>query len=223
MKNYLKLYLYLLRYTSTNKYIYKAKEISKYLFLNYSYFSLIRSKLKDKLTINYLLFLFLFNTISGIEISIVYLTEESNIFELVNLYNENSQIERISTKTIEKQNLELINEPGIIIFFRADLGSDYLPILFTIKGKRELISPNGLKVASTHFNTKLTDWELFSNYLVKIIKESTILANLPSNFTRLGLKLDKTLNTPASPVSVLGIDQFFQISTLDYYSLYDRN
>ncbi|PQE02919.1 hypothetical protein CJF31_00002733 [Rutstroemia sp. NJR-2017a BVV2] len=73
--SYLKSYLYLLEYTSTNKYICGTKEISEYLFLNCSYFSLIRSKLKDKLVINYLLLLFLLNIISGIEASIVYLSK----------------------------------------------------------------------------------------------------------------------------------------------------
>ncbi|PQE09226.1 hypothetical protein CJF30_00009805 [Rutstroemia sp. NJR-2017a BBW] len=73
--NYLKLYLYLLEYTNTNKYICEVKEILKYLFLNYSLFSLTWSKLRDKLIINYLLFLLLLNTISGIETSIVYLSE----------------------------------------------------------------------------------------------------------------------------------------------------
>ncbi|PQE15198.1 hypothetical protein CJF32_00007812 [Rutstroemia sp. NJR-2017a WRK4] len=73
--SYLKLYLYLLGYTSTNKYICGAKEISEYLLLNYSYFSLVRNKLKDKLTINYLLFLLLFDIISRIEASITYLSK----------------------------------------------------------------------------------------------------------------------------------------------------
>ena len=73
----------------------------------------------------------------------------------------------------------------------TDLGSDYLPILFTLKGKKELISPNGQKLVNTHFNTKLADWELFSDYLVKILKESFILASYPPDFTRLGLKLDE--------------------------------
>ncbi|PQE06917.1 Ribonuclease H-like domain protein [Rutstroemia sp. NJR-2017a BVV2] len=73
--SYLKSYLYLLEYTSTNKYICRVKKISKYLLLNYSYFSLARSKLKDKLVTNYLLFLLLLNTISGIEASIAYLSE----------------------------------------------------------------------------------------------------------------------------------------------------
>jgi hypothetical protein len=39
----------------------------------------------------------------------------------------------------------------------VDLGSDYLLILFTIKGKRELVPLNRLKAASTYFNTKLAD------------------------------------------------------------------
>jgi hypothetical protein len=73
----------------------------------------------------------------------------------------------------------------------ANIGSDHLLILFTIKGKRELVPPNRLKVASAYFNTKLANWELFSDYLVKIIKESTILASSPPIFTRLGLKLDE--------------------------------
>ncbi|PQE10974.1 hypothetical protein CJF31_00000692 [Rutstroemia sp. NJR-2017a BVV2] len=73
--SYLKLYLYLLGYTSTNKYICEAKEISKYLLLSYSYFSLVRNKLKDKLATNYLLFLLLLNITSGIEASIAYLSE----------------------------------------------------------------------------------------------------------------------------------------------------
>ncbi|PQE06918.1 Ribonuclease H-like domain protein [Rutstroemia sp. NJR-2017a BVV2] len=73
--SYLKSYLYLLEYTSTNKYICGAKETSEYLFLSYSYFSLARSKLKDKLATNYLSLLFLLNTISGIEASIAYLSE----------------------------------------------------------------------------------------------------------------------------------------------------
>ncbi|PQE10978.1 hypothetical protein CJF31_00000695 [Rutstroemia sp. NJR-2017a BVV2] len=73
--SYLKLYLYLLGYTNTNKYICRAKEISEYLLLSYSHFSLARSKLKDKLAINYLLFLFLLNIISRIEASITYLSK----------------------------------------------------------------------------------------------------------------------------------------------------
>ncbi|PQE15322.1 hypothetical protein CJF31_00010680 [Rutstroemia sp. NJR-2017a BVV2] len=73
--SYLKSYLYLLGYTNINKYIYKVKEISEYLLLSYSHFSLARSKLKDKLVTNYLLLLFLFNTTSGIEASIVYLSK----------------------------------------------------------------------------------------------------------------------------------------------------
>jgi hypothetical protein len=123
--------------------------------------------------------------------------------------------------------LELINEPGTITFFRgtsesvldltlatqalagciddwqvlADLGSDHLPILFTIKGKRELVPPNGLKAASAHFNTKLADWELFSDYLVKITKESTILTSSPPNFTRLGLKLDEVAQNYLESIS----------------------
>ncbi|PQE24589.1 hypothetical protein CJF32_00007617 [Rutstroemia sp. NJR-2017a WRK4] len=73
--SYLKSYLYLLEYTSINKYIYRTKETPKYLLLNYSHFSLARNKLKDKLVINYLLLLFLLNTISGIEASIAYLSK----------------------------------------------------------------------------------------------------------------------------------------------------
>jgi hypothetical protein len=83
----------------------------------------------------------------------------------------------------------------------ADLGSDHLPILFTIKGKRELVPPNGLKAASAHFNTKLADWELFSDYLVKITKESTILTSSPPNFTRLGLKLDEVAQNYLESIS----------------------
>ncbi|PQE07175.1 hypothetical protein CJF31_00004850 [Rutstroemia sp. NJR-2017a BVV2] len=77
--SYLKLYLYLLRYTSNNKYICRTKETSKYLFLNYSFFSLVWIKLKDKLIINYLLFLLLLNTSSRIETSINYLNK-TNIY-----------------------------------------------------------------------------------------------------------------------------------------------
>ncbi|PQE27522.1 hypothetical protein CJF30_00007854 [Rutstroemia sp. NJR-2017a BBW] len=73
--NYLKSYLYLLEYTSNNKYICKVKETLKYLFISCSLFSLARSKLKDKLVINYLLFPLLLNTTPGIEASIVYLNE----------------------------------------------------------------------------------------------------------------------------------------------------
>ncbi|PQE20160.1 hypothetical protein CJF30_00001464 [Rutstroemia sp. NJR-2017a BBW] len=73
--SYLKSYLYLLEYTSTNKCICGAKEIPEYLLLNYSHFNLARSKLKDKLVINYLLFLILFDTTPGIEASIAYLSE----------------------------------------------------------------------------------------------------------------------------------------------------
>ncbi|PQE13803.1 hypothetical protein CJF31_00011767 [Rutstroemia sp. NJR-2017a BVV2] len=73
--NYLKLYLYLLGYTSNNKYIYRIKEISEYLFLSYFLFNLARIKLKDKLVINYLLFLLLLNTSSRIEASIAYLSK----------------------------------------------------------------------------------------------------------------------------------------------------
>ncbi|PQE21023.1 hypothetical protein CJF32_00005447 [Rutstroemia sp. NJR-2017a WRK4] len=73
--NYLKLYLYLLEYISINKYIYRTKEISKYLFLNYFYFSLARNKLKNKLAINYLLLLFLLNITLRIETSITYLSK----------------------------------------------------------------------------------------------------------------------------------------------------
>ncbi|PQE21151.1 hypothetical protein CJF31_00010790 [Rutstroemia sp. NJR-2017a BVV2] len=53
----------------------KIKEISKYLFLNYSLFSLARIKLKGKLVINYLLFLLLLNTSFGIKASIIYLNK----------------------------------------------------------------------------------------------------------------------------------------------------
>ncbi|PQE13434.1 hypothetical protein CJF32_00005320 [Rutstroemia sp. NJR-2017a WRK4] len=73
--SYLKSYLYLLEYISINKYICGAKKISEYLLLNYSYFSLARNKLKDKLAINYLLFPLLLNTTSEIETSIVYLNK----------------------------------------------------------------------------------------------------------------------------------------------------
>ncbi|PQE10973.1 hypothetical protein CJF31_00000688 [Rutstroemia sp. NJR-2017a BVV2] len=48
---------------------------SEYLLLSYSHFNLARSKLKDKLVTNYLLFLLLLNTISGIEASIAYLSK----------------------------------------------------------------------------------------------------------------------------------------------------
>ncbi|PQE08219.1 Ribonuclease H-like domain protein [Rutstroemia sp. NJR-2017a WRK4] len=73
--SYLKSYLYLLEYTSTNKYICGVKEIPKYLFLSCSYFSLARNKLKDKLVTNYLLLPLLLDTTSGIEASIAYLSE----------------------------------------------------------------------------------------------------------------------------------------------------
>ncbi|PQE05064.1 hypothetical protein CJF30_00004847 [Rutstroemia sp. NJR-2017a BBW] len=73
--SYLKSYLYLLRYTSNNKYICRTKETFKYLFISYSLFSLARSKLKDKLAINYLLLPFLLDTTPGIEASIAYLSE----------------------------------------------------------------------------------------------------------------------------------------------------
>ena len=36
------------------------------------------------------------------DLLVLLIAEESNIFELVNLYNENSQIEGISTKTVER-------------------------------------------------------------------------------------------------------------------------
>ena len=77
--SYLKSYLYILGYTSNNKYICGTKETSEYLFISYSQFSLARSKLKDKLTINYLLLPFLLNTSLGIEASIAYLSE-TNIY-----------------------------------------------------------------------------------------------------------------------------------------------
>ncbi|PQE08885.1 hypothetical protein CJF31_00010802 [Rutstroemia sp. NJR-2017a BVV2] len=73
--SYLKSYLYLLEYISNNKYIYRAKEISKYLFLSYSFFSLIWTTLKNKLFINYLLFLLFFNISFGIEVNINYLNK----------------------------------------------------------------------------------------------------------------------------------------------------
>ncbi|PQE08314.1 hypothetical protein CJF31_00009573 [Rutstroemia sp. NJR-2017a BVV2] len=73
--SYLKSYLYLLGYTSNNKYICKAKETSKYLFLSCSLFSLVRTKLKDKLITNHLSFLLLLDTSSGIEVSINYLNK----------------------------------------------------------------------------------------------------------------------------------------------------
>ncbi|PQE22787.1 hypothetical protein CJF31_00001762 [Rutstroemia sp. NJR-2017a BVV2] len=73
--SYLKLYLYLLKYTSNNKYICRAKETSKYLLLSYSLFSLARTKLKDKLVINYLSLSLPLNTNSGIEASISYLNK----------------------------------------------------------------------------------------------------------------------------------------------------
>ncbi|PQE16114.1 Ribonuclease H-like domain protein [Rutstroemia sp. NJR-2017a WRK4] len=76
---YLKSYLYLLGYTSTNKYICRVKETPKYLLLSCSYFSLARNKLKDKLAINYLSLPLLLNTTSGIEASIAYLSE-TNIY-----------------------------------------------------------------------------------------------------------------------------------------------
>ncbi|PQE08002.1 hypothetical protein CJF31_00011189 [Rutstroemia sp. NJR-2017a BVV2] len=73
--SYLKSYLYLLGYTSNNKYICRAKETSEYLFLSCSLFSLARIKLKDKLVTNYLLLPLLLDTTSGIEASIAYLSE----------------------------------------------------------------------------------------------------------------------------------------------------
>ncbi|PQE10987.1 hypothetical protein CJF31_00000706 [Rutstroemia sp. NJR-2017a BVV2] len=73
--SYLKSYLYLLGYTSTNKCICGAKETSKHLLLNCSYFSLARNKLKDKLATNYLLLPLLLNTTLGIEASIAYLSK----------------------------------------------------------------------------------------------------------------------------------------------------
>ncbi|PQE11463.1 Ribonuclease H-like domain protein [Rutstroemia sp. NJR-2017a WRK4] len=73
--SYLKSYLYLLGYTSTNKYICRAKEISEYLLLSCSYFSLARNKLKDKLATNYLSLPLLLNTTPGIEVSITYLSK----------------------------------------------------------------------------------------------------------------------------------------------------
>ncbi|PQE08901.1 Ribonuclease H-like domain protein [Rutstroemia sp. NJR-2017a BVV2] len=73
--SYLKLYLYLLGYTSNNKCIYRAKETPKHLFLSCSLFSLARIKLKDKLATNYLLLLLLLDTTPGIEASIAYLSE----------------------------------------------------------------------------------------------------------------------------------------------------
>ncbi|PQE26633.1 hypothetical protein CJF31_00010603 [Rutstroemia sp. NJR-2017a BVV2] len=73
--SYLKSYLYLLEYINNNKYICKAIETSKYLFLNCSLFNLVWIKLKDKLTINYLLFPLLFDANSGIETNIIYLNE----------------------------------------------------------------------------------------------------------------------------------------------------
>ncbi|PQE07417.1 Ribonuclease H-like domain protein [Rutstroemia sp. NJR-2017a WRK4] len=73
--SYLKLYLYLLKYISNNKYICRAKETSEYLFINCSLFSLARSKLKNKLATNYLSLLFLLDTTSGIEASIAYISE----------------------------------------------------------------------------------------------------------------------------------------------------
>ncbi|PQE30820.1 Ribonuclease H-like domain protein [Rutstroemia sp. NJR-2017a WRK4] len=73
--SYLKSYLYLLGYTSTNKCICGAKETSEYLLLSCSYFSLARIKLKDKLAINYLSLPLLLDTTSGIEASIAYLSE----------------------------------------------------------------------------------------------------------------------------------------------------
>ncbi|PQE13118.1 hypothetical protein CJF30_00003010 [Rutstroemia sp. NJR-2017a BBW] len=73
--SYLKLYLCLLEYISNNKYIYKIKDISKYLFINCSLFNLARSKLKNKLVTNYLLFLFLLNISFEIEVNIVYLNK----------------------------------------------------------------------------------------------------------------------------------------------------
>ncbi|PQE24587.1 Ribonuclease H-like domain protein [Rutstroemia sp. NJR-2017a WRK4] len=77
--SYLKSYLYLLGYISTNKYICGVKKTSEYLLLSYSYFSLARNKLKDKLVINYLLLPLLLNTTPGIEVSIAYLSE-TNIY-----------------------------------------------------------------------------------------------------------------------------------------------
>ncbi|PQE08012.1 Ribonuclease H-like domain protein [Rutstroemia sp. NJR-2017a BVV2] len=73
--SYLKLYLYLLEYTSNNKCICRAKETPKHLFLSCSLFSLARIKLKDKLTINYLSLLLLLDTTPGIEASIAYLSK----------------------------------------------------------------------------------------------------------------------------------------------------
>ncbi|PQE19789.1 hypothetical protein CJF31_00011352 [Rutstroemia sp. NJR-2017a BVV2] len=72
---YLKLYLYLLEYISNNKYICRTKEILEYLLLNYFLFNLARNKLKDKLVINYLIFLFLLDINSGIKVSIIYLNK----------------------------------------------------------------------------------------------------------------------------------------------------
>ncbi|PQE08315.1 hypothetical protein CJF31_00009572 [Rutstroemia sp. NJR-2017a BVV2] len=77
--SYLKLYLYLLGYTSNNKYICEAKKTLEYLLLSCSLFSLAQIKLKDKLAINHLLFLLLLDTNPGIEASITYLSE-TNIY-----------------------------------------------------------------------------------------------------------------------------------------------
>ncbi|PQE26631.1 hypothetical protein CJF31_00010609 [Rutstroemia sp. NJR-2017a BVV2] len=77
--SYLKLYIYLLEYTSNNKYICRAKETPKYLILSYSLFNLARTKLKDKLATNYLLLLLLFDISSGIKTSISYLSK-TNIY-----------------------------------------------------------------------------------------------------------------------------------------------
>ncbi|PQE21167.1 hypothetical protein CJF31_00010791 [Rutstroemia sp. NJR-2017a BVV2] len=85
--SYLKLYLYLLRYISNNKYIYRTKETLKYLLLSYSFFNLIWIKLKNKLAINYLLFLFLLNINSGIEASITYLNK-------INIYTQKYYLAR---------------------------------------------------------------------------------------------------------------------------------
>ncbi|PQE22077.1 hypothetical protein CJF31_00010683 [Rutstroemia sp. NJR-2017a BVV2] len=73
--SYLKSYLYLLEYINNNKYIYRTKEISKYLLLNYFLFNLVPIKLKNKLATNYLLFLLLLNTNSGIEVNISHLNK----------------------------------------------------------------------------------------------------------------------------------------------------
>jgi hypothetical protein len=70
-----------------------------------------------------------------------------------------------------------------------NLGSDHLPILFTIRGSEEVISSESNQ---TNYNCKLADWKLFEGYLSELASKSRIFSQEPPDFTRNLLKLSES-------------------------------